>query len=160
MVIKGKYGRENSLAHVKFEGVRIRLPSPFAERAGLAGSEKISCWLLVVTPGRYRLITKAFAETSRDFSRIVDQIDEIMAPGDVLDRTDNNEQDALPARLIPCAVSPRGPGWRINFPKEARELATGDRSFVFLQIVAGFVEVWFPDMLRQAVSVPISEVLP
>jgi hypothetical protein len=43
----------------------------------------------------------------------------------------------------------------------ARRLApSGDAAkFVFLTVLAGYIEIWFPETLKQAMSVPISEVL-
>jgi hypothetical protein len=97
-----------------------------------------------------------------DISRILRQIEEAVAPGEVLDRTGNNALDGIQARLIPCKVSPPEPGWRVNFPKEAKELVSEreERSFVYVMVVAGFVEIWFPDTLRRALSRPLPQILP
>lgn len=165
MVIDGRNISKSSLSLVKFDEERICLPVQIVENAEyprLAGKDSIQCWLLVVTPGRYRLVPQPAGTPAGDLSRILSQIEELTAPGDVLDRTQNNARDAIPARLIPCSVKPPQPGWRINFPKEAMALVpqTEDRSFVYMMIVAGFVEIWFPDTLRRALSVPIPEILP
>lgn len=159
MVIDGIEISTTDFTVVEFEGERIRLPPRFVEQAGLAGTEPIECLLLVVTAGRYRLLRQPTGSTAGSLSRLLDQWDDAGADGGVLEATDNNARAAIRARLIPCVVSPRGPGWRVNVPKEARQLAPGDRSRVFLRIVAGFVEFWFPDTLRQAVSGPISDLL-
>ncbi len=164
MVNDGSKIERPDLAVAKFEGERVRLPVHVVERAKhprLTGRNPIKCWLLAVTPGRFRLIEQPPGAAPDDISRILRQIEEVQAPGDVLDRTDNNARDGIVARLIPCSVSPPEPGWRINFPRAAKELVpeTEERSFVFVLIVAGFVELWFPDTLRRALSVPISEIL-
>ena len=165
MVIDGRRILKRNLSVAEFEGDRIRLSSQIvgnAEQPWLVGKEPVECWLLVVTPGRYRLVPQPTGTPSEDLSRILRQIEESGAPGEVLDRTQNNARDGIPGRLIPCNVSPRGPGWRINFPKEAKELVSDkeDRSFVYVMIVAGFIEIWFPDTLRRASSQPIPEILP
>jgi len=162
MVIKGNEITAGALGVANFEGDRIRLPSRFVKSAKLMGRGPIDCWLLVVTPGRYRLLKQSAEDPSGALARIRDQIEEIVAPGDLLEGTEDNGHAAIPSRLIPCVATPRGPGWRVNVPKEAKGLASdGDKArFVFLLVVAGFVEIWFPDTLRQAVSVPISELLP
>lgn len=146
---------------VKFEGERICLPPSFAEQARLDGTEQVECVLLVITPGRYRLFRQITPTATGDLRKIIRKIKEARVPGDILENTENNPQAAISSRLIPCIASPPGPGWRINVPKEARKLAAenGQPSFVFLLIVSGFVELWFPDILREAVSVPISELL-
>ena len=42
-----------------------------------------------------------------------------------------------------------------------RRMKDGDAAkFVFLTVLAGYMEIWFPETLKQAMSVPISEVLP
>jgi hypothetical protein len=162
MVTDGKTIRISDLAVVKFEGERIYIPAHLMGAAGLNGSAEIERWLLVVTPGRYRLLPKSVAVGEGNFSRVLRQTQTVGALGDVLDWTENNEQAGIRARLIDCTISPPEPGWRINFPKAARQLVPEkeDRSFVFMFSVAGYIEIWFPETLRRAVSVPISEVLP
>jgi len=46
-------------------------------------------------------------------------------------------------------------------PKVARRLAPdGDTAkFVFLTVLAGYLEVWFPETLKQSVSVPMSDII-
>ncbi|HEV2491911.1 MAG TPA: hypothetical protein VG204_02440 [Terriglobia bacterium] len=166
MVIDGRQVLKGSLSVVDFEGERIRLPVQVvksAEHPRLAGEDPVECWLLVVTPGRYRLVAQPAETLTGDLLRIVDEIEDTLTTGEVLDRTENNARDGIQARLIPCKVSPSQAGWRINFPKEAKELVSEkneDRSFVYVMIVAGFIEIWFPDTLRRALSGPIPEILP
>jgi hypothetical protein len=161
MVISGKKIRSTKSKTVKFDGERICLPPRFAAQAHLDGNDQIECYLLVVTAGRYRLLKKERTVPKGTLSKILSQIEEIQEPGDLLRGTRNNAQAALPARLIPCMASPPGPGWRIVIPKEAKELAkeTEEPTSVSLLIVAGFVEIWFPETLRRAVSEPLSTVL-
>jgi len=137
---------------------RLPLPANLVKKAaksGLTGPERLNCWLVFLSPGRYRL---AGAEA---ISEILLQIEEIEAPGEVLDETGSDAQAAAPARVIPCTVSPPPPLWRLNFPEIASLLTSEAKrpSYVFVLVVAGFIELWFPDTLRRAVSVPISEVL-
>lgn len=143
----------------KFERNRIPLPTDVvrsATRSGLNGTETIDCWLVVLRPGRYRL---AGADA---VSNILSQIEEAESPGELLDSTDSDSDDSLSARLIPCRVSPPRPMWRLNFPKEAMLLVPdGERTrYLAVRVVAGFIELWFPDALRRALSVPLSEILP
>jgi hypothetical protein len=162
MVIDGSSFQGSDLFVARFEGERILIPPRFAQQAGLAGTGKIDCWLLVIVPGRFRLLTSSMSGASRGLSRILERMEEVGEPGDVLDWTESNARAAVRARLIPCVATPPRPGWRINFPKEAKELVPQkeDRSFVFGFMIAGFVELWFPDTLRRAVSVRISSILP
>jgi hypothetical protein len=166
MVIDGNSAEASGLARVKFERERIRLPIHVVESANhprLVGKDPIKCGLLVLTPGRFRLVMLSTGSpTTGDLSRILHEIEEAETPGDVLDRTDNNARDGIGARLIPCTISPPSPGWRVNFPQAAKDLIPEkeERSFVFVLVVAGFIEIWFPDTLRRASSAPISELLP
>jgi hypothetical protein len=158
MVIHGITISKDDFKFVEFEGDRIRLPPRFAEQAGLAGKKPTECLLIVITAGGYRLLTQ-FTDTDSDLTELVGRWEEAGEKGDALEGTESNRLVGIRAKLIPCTVSPRGPGWRVHIPKAARQLAPGDRSGVFLVIVEGQVELWFPDPLRQAVSVPITEFL-
>ncbi len=161
MVINGNKISRSDFTNAKLVGERVRLPDHLADQAGLTGNARIACWLLVVKPGRYRLIKQPTGAATGSLSRIVAQIEELGSPGDLLDSTESDEEAGIRARLIPCVATPRGPGWRISVPKEARRLAPDgeEAKFVFILTVAGYVEIWFPNILRQAVSVPISELL-
>ncbi len=155
MVIDGSIVLKPDFAVAELEGERISLPIRFVKQAQLNGHEPIECFLLVVTAGRYRLLT----ETSPDIDNVIAQMEEVGRPGQVLDGTETNIRPSIRARLIPCVITPPRPGWRMNVPKVAIQLAPGERSHVFLLIVAGYVELWFPDTLRQAVAGPISDLL-
>lgn len=140
-----------------FDGDRLPLPVGSAQDApnsGLSGKEKVKCWLVVLGPGRYRLAS------NEAISKILSRVEEIQSPGELLESTGNDREDAIPARLISCIASPHDATWRLIFPNAARKLSQeGDKtnSFVFVLIVKGFVELWFPDTLRPAVSIPLSE---
>jgi hypothetical protein len=162
MVKDGKLIWVSDIAIATFKGDRLNIPAHLVETAGFAGTERIECWLLVVKPGRYRLVPKSKADTDEDLSRILKQIEEVGKRGGVLDWTEDDEEPAIRVRLIDCAASPPGPGWRITFPKEATQLvpAVEQLPFVYMFSVAGYIEVWFPDTLRRADSVSISKGLP
>jgi hypothetical protein len=161
MVIDGNSAPASPIAIAKFERDRIRIPADFVEAARLSGEVPIQFWLLVISPGRYRLLKRTIPTGTGDVQRVVSLIDEVKEPGGELDGTDNNTEAAVVGRLIPCVASPRGPGWRIDIPKVIKKLTSEKEapSFVFLLIVAGFVELWFPDTLREAMSVPISQLM-
>lgn len=147
---------------VQFEGDRLRLPPRFAQQAGLNGTQPVPCWLLLVNPWRYRLLKQA-ENPPQALSTILERLEESAEPGDVLDATETDGQAALPLRLIPCVISPKGPGWRLNVPREVRALASqsgAEASQAFFVISSGFVELWFPDALRKAMVVPLPDLLP
>jgi hypothetical protein len=161
LVIDGKELEQPDFAPVKFDGDRIPLPARFTEITQFVGNDPISCWLLVVTAGRYRLVLKptSLLPPVTSLMRILRKREDLGVAGDLLDGTESNEQAGIRARLIPTVVSPLGTTWRVIIPKEATMLVPGseDRSFVFVLAIAGFIEFWFPETLRRAVSVPIAE---
>lgn len=150
---------KNFLEVVRLGGQRVRIPAAFAKRVGLTVTSRVSCWLVVMAYGRFRLVKQTERPKEGYLARFFEYLDE-MAEGEEYDGTESNEHIAIPVRLIPCVVTPPKSGPRLNVPKEALELVAGDRSHVFLRIVEGSLELWFPDAQRQAVSRPISEVLP
>ncbi|SRR6266478_3473751 len=157
MVINGSLVPKDDLAVAELEGERINLPIRFVRQAKLDAdeAEHIERLLLVVCPGRYRLLT----ETSESVDRIRALIEEVGMPGEVLDETQTNIRASVRSRLILCSITRPRPSWRMHVPKVAIQLAPGERSHVFLLIVRGYVELWFPEALRHSVSVPISELL-
>ena len=165
MVTDGSDNKENGLAKVKFDRERVRLPIHVVENArhpSFAGRAAIKCWLLVVTPGRYRLVMQPTEPPTGNLAKILQEIGEAEEFGDVLDRTDDNARDAIGERLIPCTVSfTTRIGWRVNFPKAAKDLIPqkDERAFVYVRLVAGYVEMWFPDTLRRALCSPLSQIL-
>jgi hypothetical protein len=159
MVIRGTNQRqvpEDAFKFVEFEGERIRLPERFVEAAGLSGPNPVSRVLLVMRPGAYRLLALPDESPQHDLDSMLTKWDEAAAVADPLEKIDSDRWAAIRASLIPCVVSPKGPGWRLQIPKVARMLAPpGDHSGVFLVIVGGCVELWFPDVMRQALSGPV-----
>jgi hypothetical protein len=161
MVINGNIIRKSDLTVAILEGDRIHFPAHLVEMAGFTGKEQIRCRLLVVTPGRYRLISKQPVDAEGDLSKVLRGIERAGEIGDVLENTQDNARAGIRARLIDCVVSPQEKGWRVNFPETVKHLVSEkeERSFVFVFSVAGYIEFWFPDTLRRAVSVSISDVL-
>jgi hypothetical protein len=147
------------IALAKVDGQRVRLPPEFAKLAGVDGvapESPIDCWLLVLKPGRFKLRKQSPLPTEGPVADILHHWEGLVT------HDSDNESDqeiAIRARLLSCVVTWHERGPRINLPKEVFQLAIGERSFIYLLKVAGTVELWFPDNLQRAVSVPISEVL-
>jgi hypothetical protein len=160
MVIDGNNIKKSDLTKVEFRDGRFDIPRHLIEITYLTGKEIVTCNLLVVTSGRYRLVNRANANCG--ISRIESEVERVGEPGDVLDYTGDNTKPAIRARWIECKASPHSGGWRLYIPEELQGLALeGDkRNFLFVFTVAGFLEIWFPDTLARAASAPISELLP
>jgi hypothetical protein len=162
----GKTGNSPKQANflaATFDDDRIRLPPDLSELAQLKGTDPIACWLLVVTVGRYRLVPQPIAGDAgnESFATLLREWEEAASPGDILEGTEVDKRAAMRARLIATEALPTRSGWRIKVPKEVRKLVPPkeDDSFVFLLLVGGFIELWFPDTLRRALSVPIADLL-
>ena len=154
---------EFQIAEFERKSDRIYIPKHLGQLAALKDRDKVDCWLLVVSPGHYRLALQPQREEKNgDLADILEAIAAAKVPGDLLTGTDSDPKAAIVARLIAITVSPKKGAWRLIIPKVARRLApSGDTArFVFLTVLAGYIEIWFPDTLRQAVSVPISGLLP
>jgi len=146
-----------------FDDDRIRVPPDLSDLAQLKGDDSIACWLLVVRVGRYRLVPQTIqgsAETE-GLRRLLQEWEEAGNPGEMLDGMGNDEKAAMRARVISTEALPTRSGLRIKVPKEVRKLVPlkEDDSFVFLLLVKGFIELWFPDTLRRALSAPIVDLL-
>jgi hypothetical protein len=155
MVINGSIFQKEDLAVAELEGERINLPVRFVRQAGLDADEAklIERLLLVISPGRYRLLT----EMSDEVDEIRVAMEEIAVPGGAFDETESNIPASIRVRIIPCTITRPRPSWRMLVPRVAIQLAPGERSHVFLIIVRGYVELWFPDTLRQAMSKTLPE---
>lgn len=160
MVNSGNKILESDLTSVDLDGERIRLPAHLADKAGLSGPVGKKAWLLVMAPGRYRLVTKTPEEDS-DLSRLIQYWKELGETGSALDVIDSSRA-AMRARVIAIVVSPPPPGWRISLPKALLALVpkTEDRSRVLVFPVAGCIEFWFPDTFKRFGSTPFSDLLP
>lgn len=145
---------------VSLEAGRLRLSKAMGMQAGLTGEKPVSGWLMVVSPGRFRLLWDSHSVNDTDFLRVRASCEDAAARGHVLDLTSSNERAALSARLIESAASPHNSGWRITIPEEASYLIRDDDGrLLFALVVAGYVELWSPETLRRALSVPIDEIL-
>jgi hypothetical protein len=161
MVIDGITIRGSDLVPVWFEGYRIHFPSHLTDIAGFTGKDQNKCLLWAFGPSRYRLFSKQPTDGQTDILKIAEAFRRAGEPADFLAYS-NDDQAAIRARLIECIVSRQGDGgWRVNFPEAVMLLASEreEPKFVFVVSVAGYIEFWFPDRLRKAMSAPPSNIL-
>jgi hypothetical protein len=154
---------EFQIAEFERKSDRIYIPKHLGELVGLDGLKQVDCWLLVVSPGHYRCAFQPQGEKPKgDLADILEALRVAKISGDLLKGTDSDPEAAIVARLIVVSVSPKKGAWRLTIPKVTRRIAPlGDAAkFVFLTVLGGHIEIWFPETLKQAMSVPISEVLP
>lgn len=146
---------------VDFDGQRIRIPAHFTEQMSLSGAIAIECWWLVVTVGHYRLLTQSAAMADDYFMMVYRRWDRSASPGGNSEGTGDDQRAAMRARLIRTTASRKDSAWRVAVPAVANLLVpkADDHSFVFLMLSDGFLDLWFPDTLRRALSIPIGELL-
>jgi len=159
MGLHGTTKQSEWVALANVDGQRVRLPPDFAKLAGVnevTPESPIDCWLLVLKPGRFKLLRHS-PEVSEGAVVAILRRQEALAVED--SDSESDEEIALRARLFSCSVRWHEKGPRLNLPKEIFQLGIGERSQIYLMKVAGYVELWFPDNLQRAVSVPLSEVL-
>jgi len=147
-----------------FDDDRIRVPPDLCKIAQLTGDDPIACWLVAASAGRYRLIPQPIAGSAdaESLTRLLQEWEEAANSGEMLDGIDSDERAAIRARVIATEALPTRSGWRIKVPMEVRKLVPpGEHdSFVFLLLVSGFIELWFPDSLRSALSTPLTKIMP
>jgi hypothetical protein len=150
------------IAEFERKSDRIYIPKHLGDSVGLQDRERVDCWLLVLSPGHYRLALQAREkELEGDLADIVAALEAAKRPGDLLKGTDSEPEAAIPFRVFPITVSPKKGAWRLVIPEPLRRLApSGDAArFVYLSVLAGHLEIWFPETLRQAASVPLSDIV-
>ena len=159
----GNNPKQADFVTATFDDDRIRVPPDLSELAQLKGDNPIACWLVVVRVGRYRLVPQLIpgsAETE-GLTRLLQEWEDAGVPGEMLEGMDSDEKAAMRARVIMTEARPTRSGWRIKVPEEVRKLVPPKEydSFVFLLLVGGFIELWFPDTLRRALSEPITRII-
>src|SRR5713101_3986929 len=135
---------ELQIAEFERKSDRIYISKQLGELAGLKDGKQVDCWLLVVSPGHYRLaLQPKKEEVTGDLADILEAIRVAKMPGDLLVGTASDPEATIVARLIAITVSPKKGGWRLTIPKVARRLAlAGDTAtFVFLTVFKGYIEI-------------------
>jgi hypothetical protein len=162
----GNSGNDSDLNSqiAEFEGKsdRVYIPKHLGEFVGLKDRERVDCLLLVLSPGHYRLALQAQEkEPEGDLADILATLEAARRPGDLLKGTDSEPKAAIPFRVFPITALPKKGGWRLVIPEALRLLApSGDTArFVYLGVLAGYLEIWFPETLRHATSVPLPDII-
>lgn len=137
---------------------RIRLPTNLVARADWQVWKKIGdAWLLLVSEGRYRLLSDEQARIDPRLQSIYALITgekdvgtEPTPPGKV-------EDAAMFVRLLPIRISTRGPVWRISLPKAFHlyEPSGCQQDFVVVLLPGGFWELWYTEILRKGAFAPL-----
>ena len=142
---------------------RLVIPRALCDLVGwISGSEQLGGWLLMSSPGRYRLLSAAETEGDPDLARMGARIAGKAAKteGTMLDFEDDASA-VLGFRLMAIQLSPPPPGWRLTLPGAIAKLmhVRSAESEVALLVSDGHIEIWSLENLRSALSAPPSEIV-
>jgi hypothetical protein len=128
----------------------------------ITGDRPVSAWLLLGSPGRCRLLSESEVDADHDLLSLRERITaEISASIATLIEFHDEVSTALALRLLPVQMTPPKPGWRITLPREIAAImrvrpGESDLAALFTQ---NHIELWTIEVLRSAVSPPLTEIL-
>jgi hypothetical protein len=124
----------------------------------MTGEESIGGWLLVVSSGRYRLLSEDQVQADPQLGSIHSLVTQGKTAA-AMEPTEVQEvgRAALVARLLPTTITPPPPGWRVTIPKLLKVLTPPEcdlKQFVVLLSPEGYCEIWCTETLRRAAFLP------
>jgi hypothetical protein len=136
---------------------RIALPKHVCDRILWMTGTNVQAWLLLLAPGRYRLLSDEQVQDDPQLEPVRLLILE-GKPAVVSEPTYSKDlkEEAIVARLVPIAVAQhkQNQSWRISLPRELlRAFAPPDcgdpKAFSILLSLEGYWEIWYTDVLRR-----------
>jgi hypothetical protein len=137
---------------------RITIPFGWCQRLPWAtGDETLLVWLLMLVPGRFRLLSDP--EVQQDPA--LNEIRSVLVDGPTLAAIpattfDPSGKAALVGRLIPTSLSP-GASWRLIVPKQG--MGRRERNEYVLMFSLGYLELWFAETYAEALTAPLDAVI-
>jgi hypothetical protein len=136
---------------------RISIPRRFSDRLGwIKGIAETEAWLFIIEPGRHRLLSEEDVHNDPKLNPIRLLItQETPSTATEASYAEPLKDAASVARLFPITLKFHTAGWRIPFEHEWAALAPPDsnpKDISFLFGPEGFLELWFTDVLRQALT--------
>jgi hypothetical protein len=137
---------------------RITLPKHLSDQMSWMAGTNVRAWLLLLAPGRYRLLSDEQVENDPQLEPVRLLILE-GKPAVVSEPTYSKDlkEEAIVARLVPIAVAQHKQSqcWRISLPRELLKAFAppdcGDpKAFSILLSLEGYWEIWYTDVLRRA----------
>lgn len=139
---------------------RIPIPQKFSDRVRwISGTEQLRVWLLMLLPGRFRLLSDSQVQGDGTLSEIRSAI--MDGPAELAGSAvgfESSERAAMIGRLIPVNLAPPGPCWRLTLPKPVLPDDKDRRRFVFL-FSLGYLEIWLLDVYKAAQALPLDSVI-
>ncbi len=142
---------------------RIVIPVALAQQASwIAGDDALSGWLLMGNPGRCRLLSPAEVENDTALLSLRARINaELRTVMNGLLEFHDEASLALALRLVQVRIAPPEPGRRLTLPKAIAaimQIRPGE-SELALWFVHGHIELWTIELLRSAVTTPLTEII-
>jgi hypothetical protein len=137
---------------------RISIPAAFCEKISwLLASEAKLCWLLMIVPGRFRILSDPAVEQDPKLGQVRSLL--LDGPSEAVEATTHeaSERAAVVGRLVPIILTGPNPSWRFVVP---RHLLSGPQrqSFVFM-FSLGHLELWLREVYVAAQKPPLDSVL-
>jgi hypothetical protein len=145
------------------ESGRIGIPAHFAAATGwIQGAEDIEAFLVMLTLGRYRLISATEAREDQDLAVLKDRIESSSrdANGSALDFQEDSIA-TLAFRLINTNLSPSGAEWRLTLPPLVTQILRihPKRGCALLFMAGRYIEVWDTEVYRSSFKKPLDEIV-
>jgi hypothetical protein len=143
---------------------RITLPKDLCTQIGwLRGEEPIDAWLLLLSDGRFGLLSKEEAEADS----ALDRLRAIALSGEATEKAEPSsavppEEAALVAKLTPITLKPRGQVWRFSIPSIMEIFAPPNSNLLDLLAIwsnDGYWELWYVEAFKRAALGPLPQPL-
>jgi hypothetical protein len=138
---------------------RITLPKQFSDRLPwLTGSDEIQAWLLLLSLGRFRLLSDEQVQNDPLLepvrSLVFDGKPEVTAEPT---HADDPKSALIVARLLRAPIKPKQ-GWRISFPSAFdvfRPPECDEKAFSLVFSLDGYLELWYTEIVRKVGVLPL-----
>jgi len=126
----------------------------------LEGTEDLQAWMLLIAPGRYRLLSDEQVQNDPQLEPVRSLLlgGRSVAFAEATSAEDSSRA-AIVARLVKTRISPYKPRWRISFPKAFSVFVPPDcdpKAFSILMSLEGYLEIWYTGALRKEVFLPLN----
>jgi hypothetical protein len=138
-------------------GGKVNLPRNAVERLSWrSDTSPTECWLYVIQPGRYRLLSEEDLKRSEAISQILERVTSLEEPDQGQDPADaeGSTSAAAGALLVPASLSfNKKSGWRLAISKHTYAMrAMISQRRVIIMFSEGYLEIWTPDTLDRVLE--------
>jgi len=140
---------------------RITVPKELCDCVPwLQGTEELEAWILLIAPGRYRLLSDEQVQNDPQLEPVRSLLlggrsASLVEPTFALE----SRRAVIVAKLLKAKIAPYKPRWRITFPKAFSVFVPPDcdpKAFSILFCLEGYLEIWYTDVLRKEVFLSLN----